>query len=379
MADDAVTHADAGPAAAGSVLGVVWAGSAWRSDGAQRFALVSRALEHDDGPRAMAMDFFGHGFAIDPTAPARVAVFEKHGPGAAIVDLRRLACTMPLRPGSDREFYGHGAFSRDGALLFATEIVKDPQRRGALGVYDGRTGVRTGELPSGGVAPHDCMLVDGGRVLVVGNGGGALGQPDPPCVCWIDLADGRVLERRVLPDARFDVGHLALDAAGDLAIVSAPRFGTPQPERARGGLTLWPHGAAPRTIDAGEHDDALTRETVAAMIGETLSVALHEPTRTVAATNPEGHLLAFWDLDSGALRGRLRVPNPRGVALTRDGSAYVVSFGVFGKLSRVDARGLRPVDAPGNRDGLPTGATGSHLLVHDVAPDRDAPAIALPL
>ncbi|MBX7078967.1 MAG: DUF1513 domain-containing protein [Nannocystaceae bacterium] len=376
MAEDAV---NVGPVHPDAPLGVVWAGSAWRSEGTQVFALVSRDLDREHGPRAMALDFFGHGFAVDPTEPARAAVFEKHGPGAAIVDLRRLACVMPLRPGPDREFYGHGAFSRDGALLFATEIVKDPQRRGALGVYDGRTGARVGELPSGGVAPHDCALVDEGRVLVVGNGGGALGQPEPPCVCWIDLADGRVLERRALPDARFDVGHLAIDAAGDLAIVSAPRFGTPQPERARGGLTLWPRGAAARTIDADAGDDALRHETVAAMIGETLSVALHEPTRTVASTNPQGHLLAFWDLDTGALRARLRVPNPRGVALTRDGSAYVVSFGVFGKLSRVDAHTLRPVDAPGNRDGLPTGATGSHLLVHHVAPAADAPVIALPL
>lgn len=360
-------------------LGHAWAGSAWQAEGRRHFAIVSRDLaDGTAAPRAMAMSFFAHGFVPDPNAPARVAVFEKHGPGAAIVGLDTLTPERALDCGATREFYGHGAFTRDGALLFATEIVKDDTRSGTLGIYDGTTGARIGELPSGGVAPHDCVLVDDGAVLVVGHGGGALGQPDPPCVCWLELPSGKLLRKLVLDDPRFDVGHLALGDRGDLAIVSAPRHGTIAPERSRGGLTLVPRDRPQHSVDHRDGESEHRRESVAAMIGETLSVALHEPTRTVATTNPEGHLLAFWDLDDGSLRARLRVPNPRGVALTLDGNEFVVSFGIHGKLARVDARTCKPVDVPGNRDGVRCGATGSHLFVYDVAADADAIGIELP-
>jgi hypothetical protein len=99
------------------------------------------------------------------------------------------------------------------------------------------------------------------------------------------------------------------------------------------------------------------------MLGETLSVAIHEPTRTVGATSPTGNLVTFWNLDSGELVRMLRVPNPRGIALTLDGEAFVVNFGAIPRAARVDATSLAPVDAPGNQRGFLSLATGSHILM----------------
>lgn len=340
--------------------GTAFAGSAWQTpDGARSHALVAVDLDAPDrAPASLPLTFLAHGVVPDPACPHRAAVFEKHGPGAAIVDLATMTVSRVLPPVAGRQFYGHGAFSRDGTRLYCTETDVDDRRRGWLGVFDGADFARLGELPTGGRAPHDCWLLDE-RTLVVGNGGGAIGEPDPPCVVWIDRESGACLERRDQPDPRHDVGHLALAAGGEVVVASAPRFGTDDPAHAPGGLVITRRGAPALAIDGPD-------EIVAAMIGETLSVALHAQSGTVAATSPEGNQLAFWSLVDGRSRGRLRIPNPRGVALTLGADEFVVSFGAHGKLVRIDAATLAPIDAPGNRQGIAVGATGSHLLVHDL-------------
>ena len=52
----------------------------------------------------------------------------------------------------------------------------------------------------------------------------------PPAVCYIDLQSERLLERVELASPRFNTGHLTVTTAGDLAVVSAPRDGLPNPK-----------------------------------------------------------------------------------------------------------------------------------------------------
>jgi uncharacterized protein len=107
------------------------------------------------------------------------------------------------------------------------------------------------------------------------------------------------------------------------------------------------------------------------MLGETLSVAIHEPSGTIGATTPLAHLVTFWNLETGALIKTLRVPNPRGIALSACGSEFIINFGAPPRAARVDARTLEPVDAPGNRRGYLSLATGSHILIQaELWPDR---------
>ncbi|MEL6734320.1 MAG: DUF1513 domain-containing protein [Pseudomonadota bacterium] len=71
----------------------------------------------------------------------------------------------------NRHFYGHGVFSPDGKLLFATENDFE-NARGVVGVYEAKNAFRrVGELFSGGVGPHDIGIDTTGRRLIVANGG----------------------------------------------------------------------------------------------------------------------------------------------------------------------------------------------------------------
>jgi uncharacterized protein len=308
---------------------------------------------------AIELGFLAHGVTQSPHDARRFVMFEKHGPGCCVVDVDLASGTgevvRTIAAGKQRQFYGHGVFSADATLLYCTETDVADRSRGYIAVRDARDFGLLGEFPSYGLAPHDCMLADDGRTLVVSNGGSAVGQPEPPSVAWVDVADQSLRERVDVPDPAINAGHLAMTAAGDLALVSAPRDGL-SPERHRGGVSLFPRGGALTTV----HEP---REITDALVGEVLSVAIHEPTRTVGATTPLGHIVTFWDLDSGALKHKLRVPNPRGIALSIAGDEFILNFGEQPHAARVDATTLQPVDAPGNRRGYASLVTGSHILV----------------
>jgi hypothetical protein len=330
-------------------------------DGVQRWVLAIVDLDAArPEPMLIEMGFLGHGVSVDPTRPERAAVFEKKGPGACIVDLRarEVVRTIPTAP--NRHFYGHGSYSADGSLLYATESVLDDDHRGVLVVRDARTLEELGELPTYGTAPHDCMLLDDGRTMLVANGGGPIQGGAMPNVTYVDVESEALVERVDLTDPRFNAGHLARARTGDLAVVSAPRDGLPDVARQRGAVTLVPRGGAATTVTRPE-------SVTARMIGEALSVALYEPDGLVVATHPGGDMVSMWRLPDASFVGTLDgFVEPRGVALTLDGGELVVShrLGASVALSLVAAATRKPAAAPVVD---PSFTSGSHIFMHDLA------------
>ncbi len=307
----------------------------------------------------IAIDFLGHGVSRDPTQPEIVTLFEKKGPGACQVDLARGEYLRPVRTNAAQHFYGHGAYSQDGALLYATESVLDDGHRGVLMVRDAKTLDVLGELPTWGTSPHDCVLLDDGCTMVVANGGGLLDGGAMPSVTYVDVNSEMVLDRIELTNPRFNAGHLALTAAGDLAVVSAPRDGMPNLSTQLGAVTLVSQGEAPRTMTK-------PTKVVERMRGETLSVAIHEPSSLVMATHPEGDMVTMWDLHSGALKGVIDAfTEPRGVVLTLDGERFIVSHRRDNSvcLSAVSTDTLE-LEAMAWID--PSYTSGSHLFIEDL-------------
>ena len=348
-------------ASAGGEPGALFGGGfqVHRVTGERAYHLGRLPLHPGATPQWFDLPFLAHGLTPSPHDERLLVLFEKHGPGACVVDLRAGAVVQTLQAGPGREFYGHGAFSRDGSLLYCTETDVTDGHRGVLAVRDGRDFHLLGELPSYGIAPHDCALWGDGDVLVVCNGGAPVGSDEhAPNVAFVDLRSEALLESVRPSSARVNTGHLAVGRGGELAVVSAPRDGL-SPIDDLGGVSLRGAEGPLRTAEA-------PREVVSQLRGETLSVAIHEPTRTVAATTPLGHYLTFWSLDTGELLGSLRVPDPRGVAVSLDESAFIVNFGNPPVMARVDAVTRRPLGSPQDRKGVPTLCTGSHILVADL-------------
>ena len=338
-----------------SSVGVMIGGGARQRPGTGELRFHVGLLDFDDAdaePRSIDVDFLGHAFAPCPGDPRRLVMFEKHGPGCCVLDIAAGEVVRTIPPGEGRQFYGHGAFSVDGRHLYCTETVIGDAFRGVIAVRDASDFALLGEFPSSGRAPHDCVLVEGGRTMVITNGGSEAAPDEPASVTWVDVQSEALLERVPIPDPSLNAGHLAIAASGALAVVSAPRAGLPPTDR--GGITLGARTEAFRTL-------VEPREITQALLGETLSVAIHEPTGVVGATTPLAHAVTFWELRTGALVKRLRVPSPRGIALSLAGDEFIVNWGAVPRAARVSARTLTPVDVPGNQAGRPSLVTGSHV------------------
>ncbi|MBW6400720.1 DUF1513 domain-containing protein [Roseomonas sp. HJA6] len=204
-----------------------WRAVAFGLDGAPRFDVPLPAR--------------GHGAAVSPDGG--VAVLFARRPGSFALLLHpasgRVGETIPRATG--RWFCGHGCFSADGDLLYATEL--DEAGDGVVGIYAATRGfARIGEFPTGGADPHDIRLTPDGRALWVANGGIRTDPSVPRArldletfdsdVTLLDAASGRKLSRRVLEgeENALSLRHLALDATGVLFVAmqhEGPRFERP--------------------------------------------------------------------------------------------------------------------------------------------------------
>lgn len=301
------------------------------------------------------LDFFGHGFVENPLDGKRAVIFEKRGPGACEVNMTSGEVLHKIKAAANHEFYGHGAYTPDGATLFCTESIVSKNYQGVLAVRDGKSFQVTGQVDTHGLRPHDCTLIDDGKVMVVTNAGGPIDSKDRPNVTYVELASNKLLDKVEFESELISAGHLELAANGDLLCISAPRNGLKDEAKQPGAFSVRRKGGGDRfttMVDPGEVAKRMTAET--------LSVAIHEPTQTAAATNPFGNIITFWDLAKGTYRGKFEVEMPRGVCLTQDGSQFVFSYGeTTMHLVRIDPTTLSEIpDSRTDRIGI----GGSHLF-----------------
>lgn len=338
--------------------GCVLGGGGFVREGTTQHVLAIVNLDAES-PKAelVPLSFLGHGISFDPTSRFRAAVFEKKGPGACLVDLRERAVIRPIVSPENRRFYGHGAYSADGRLIYATESLIHDDFAGVLSVRDAVSLREIGTVSTYGTSPHDCLLIDEGKTLVVSNGGGPLDGGDPPCVCYIEIATGKLLDKVVLDSPLHNTGHIALSARGDLAIISAPREGLPSPNEQPGALSIRPVGEAVMTVKK-------PGSVVQRMKGETLSLTILESAQIVIATNPFGNLVSMWNLRDATYVGKLELEAPRGICQSLDKEWFLVSH-VEGKSVSLTAYSTANRKAVGWSVN-PSFMSGSHIVSHDL-------------
>jgi uncharacterized protein len=297
----------------------------------------------------IATSFFPHGFAVDPTNKARLIAFEKIGFGASEVNLKTLSVERKVNVASDRMFYGHGVFSKDGSLLFSTETILS-SGQGVIAVRDGKTLAYLGDFPSYGSHPHDCSLSANGKLLIITNGGDERGGARKPNLSYIDIASQRLVEQLPIADEAFNTGHVETVPAGATVVISAPRRGL-GPEHL-GAIHL-------KTKDGILKRAGVNTELADRLTGEALSCVIVPERDLFVVTHPTPGLLTFWRLSTLESVKVLSFPRVRGVALTNDRAELVAAYGTHAGIGRVKLDSLSPVE------GLPATQTlisGSHLL-----------------
>jgi hypothetical protein len=197
-----------------------------RPDGS--FSVVVMSL---DGSvlRELPLDGRGHDIALDRASGEAVVFARRPGSFALAFDIRGRREPALFTTPANRHFYGHGTFSHDGRLLYATEHDNET-RAGLIGVYDAGGGYRrVGEFPTYGIGPHEAILLSDGKTLAIANGGiethiepGTTGREKlnvetmEPSLAFVDATNGRLISQHKQTGAlhKLSIRHLAQDASG---------------------------------------------------------------------------------------------------------------------------------------------------------------------
>lgn len=272
-----------------------------------------------------------HGLAYDPVFDRVVAFARRPGTFAVIFDRTRRSAPVVIHSPEDRHFYGHGTFSRDGRLLYASENDFD-HARGVIGIYDAAAGfARIGEYSTYGVGPHDLSISFDGTVLIAANGGIET-HPDfgrtklnldhmEPSLTLIDAKTGSLIEKHDLPASLRQLSTRHIDLGPDGSIWFACQY-----QGRRDDLPpligRFAKGEAVRFIDLPQ-DVALN---LANYVG---AIAVNREKGIVAATSPRGGCYVVLDATSGKLLRDVRLPGASGVAAGPSGFGVSTEGGLF--------------------------------------------------
>ena len=265
----------------------------------------------------------GHAAAAHPHRAEAVAFARRPGRFAAVIDCVAGTEIAELQSPDGRHFYGHGAFSADGRLLYTTENAYDVPD-GRLGIWDASDGYRrVGEIASGGLGPHEIIRLDDGGFAVAN--GGVQTHPDyervklnvptmRPNLTYLSAA-GTIVEQVAPPAELHQLSIRHIDAAAGGPVVMALQWeGDPR--------QLVPLAAMHRR---GEDLRLLDHPDMASLKQFGGSVAISGDLSEFAVTSPKGGSVLYFDPGNGAARGSEALPEASGVAREGDGLAITLA------------------------------------------------------
>ncbi len=202
---------------------MIFASAVQVSDGRYAAALLG-----EDGALLASVDLPARGHDVAWSARSRKAVVFARQPGtfAVVVDPAGKVAPQTISSGEGRHFFGHGVFSPEGRLLYATENDFEAARA-VVGLFDATDGFRRiGEFDTHGIGAHELLLTADGTTLVVANGGIET-HPDygraelnldrmDPSISFIDARSGALIgQLRLAADLhQLSIRHMAFDALG---------------------------------------------------------------------------------------------------------------------------------------------------------------------
>lgn len=272
----------------------------------------------------------GHDIAIHPTRPIAVQVARRPGRYLLVVDVENGSELQRLESAEGRHFYGHGVFSPDGRWFYTTEN-DFATGEGRIGVRDSHDGYRqVAEFSSGGIGPHELLLMGDGTTLVIANGGMRT-HPDTgrttlnlesmqPSLAYIDRRDGTLLEQHFLPKTlhKNSIRHLGRNSDGTVCFIMQFQGSRREHPPLVG---LHHRGDKPKLLSAPESVQVRMRN----YCGSTCA----DPSGEIfAVSSPKGGIITFWAANSGNYLGHTELGDGCGIAPGSGPGEFILSSGM---------------------------------------------------
>lgn len=269
----------------------------------------------------------GHDITISREAGRGVVFARQPGTFAVIFDPSGHAAPQTLTSVEGRHFFGHGVFSPDGRLLYATESDFEAAQ-GVIGIYDATDNFsRIGEFPTYGTGPHEMLLMPDGVTFVVANGGIET-HPDygraelnldtmDPSVVFIDRRDGTLVGQLRLETGlhQLSIRHMAVDSKHRVW------FGC----QYKGAPSESPQLVGYATMSGEIRLIELPTDTLRDLRNYVGSVAASADGNTIAVSSPEGDLLVA--IDAEQKRPVLVETLRNGCGLAADHTGFIATSG----------------------------------------------------
>lgn len=283
--------------------------------------------ETGDVIASLALPDRGHDITFSRAAGRAVVFARQPGTFALVFDPEGAAPPVTLASAEGRHFFGHGAFSPDGRLLYATENDFD-NARGVIGIFDATDGYRRiGEFDTFGTGPHELLLLPDGETFVVANGGIET-HPDygrselniatmDPSIAFISARDGSLIgQLRLSADLhQLSIRHMAVDAQQKVWFGCQFRGGSGQPQLI---------GYATRDGDIRLVE--LPEPVLGGMRNYIGSVAASADGTLIGVSSPEGDRLLALDASTGRIVADRQMRS--GCGLAPDGAGFLATSGL---------------------------------------------------
>ena len=272
-----------------------------------------------------------HGLGYSPASGMAVAFARRPGTFAVVFDVRRQAEPVIISSPEGRHFFGHGHFSPNGRLLYASENDFGAGH-GVIGLYDATDGFRRiGEFPAHGIGTHDMTVSDDGRYLIIANGGIET-HPDfgrtklnidhmEPSLVLSDAKTGELVEKHVLPPALRQVSTRHLDTMESGRVWFACQYEGPRNDLP----PLVGHFAPGEEMTFVDLPHTVT-EGLANYVG---AIAVNRRDGLVGLASPKGGVSVTLDAVSGKVIDQAAVPDAAGIAPAQHGFAVSSYRGTF--------------------------------------------------
>ena len=320
--------------------------------------------------RLVQCDFIPHEIIIHPEDKYTVYCFERDGVNACTINLRTLSVVQKFQCTDDHQFSGHAVFSKDNKFIYTIETDQNSQQ-GKINIRDAATFESVRLLPTLGLSPHDCQLLEQ-DILVVSNTGQSESKFHRPSLVYIDMKSEKLQSRQKLDNDRLDAGHFYASKGNTLVIASAPVKTAAKNIGAESITGNNLGGISIKVTDLPLITMTEPAAVVQRMQGEALGIAINNKNAIAAVTHPDANLLTFWSLRERQIIKAIGMENPRGITQTLDEKKFVISYGEKPAMVYISSDDLTPL---AETILQPTFASGDHLLnwsrsLREVMPTR---------